>query len=117
MLKPPHPMKTSHFGKPKEPHIESLDNISEKESALMRNHSIVSISSQNKTKELIDTSEDSKEARKKPALHVFTHKTEEIQQFFNKVNDKRSKKKIRIFQVFFTFFPRRFHPVLRGFGQ
>ncbi len=90
-LKVQHPARFSHFAKGKETHIESLDNISEKDSAVLQNLSMVSISSQNKTKEQIDTSDDSKELRKKPALHIFTQKTENNLLFFNKMNEKRSR--------------------------
>lgn len=77
----------SHFSKPtkespnsKEHRIESLEEISEKDSVGVRNNSSNAFSDQSKLHDMSETggSTDFKEIRKKPNLHIFTQNPEAI---------------------------------------
>ena len=94
----------SHFSKPqikeipkeKEHRIESLEDISEKESVGLPTNSLNAISETSKSRDISETggSSDFKEFRKKPNLHIFTQNVENlmIYQKFNKISpDQRSK--------------------------
>lgn len=86
----------SHFSKARDFHIESLDDISEKDSVGLPSRSNTTFNdvlSKNN-----ETSAEMKD-RKKPNLHIFTQKPDSNPLFFNNfINKKEKRKPISFFQ-------------------